>query len=314
VIEKRWSELVVSQDEGAAAMIGARQLIDALHTVDTRIWRKNLFQAATWREIRTSIGAVRTERYDVAIDFQGAIKSSLVARASDAAEVFGFSQPRESLAKLWYTNQVSATAAHVIDQNLQLASAIVRQPLAAESVALPRSAPAEHWCDGFLRERGLNHFVLLSPGSGWGAKCWPAERYADVAKRVQRAGLKSLINYGPGEEALANSVAAASDCAAETVSCNLVQLIALTRRASLFIGSDSGPMHLAAALRTPTLALFGPTDPARNGPYWKPSIVMRSDQSVTSYKHVAQADPGLHSITAEAVVAAAAQLLGVPIG
>jgi heptosyltransferase-1 len=82
----------------------------------------------------------------------------------------------------------------------------------------------------------------------------------------------------------------------------------------LFIGSDTGPMHLAAALKVPTVALFGPTDPARNGPYWTPSVVLRSDESVTSYKHVAQADIGLHSITVETAIAAASQVLGVPIG
>jgi len=313
VIERRWSELLISQDEGAATMFGSRTLIDALHTVDTRAWRKNLFQPATWRDIRTSVGVIRAERYSVAIDFQGAIKSALLARVSDAAEIFGFTQPRESAAKLWYTNQVNVTAAHVIDQNLQLASAIVRQPLMPERVELPHSARAEQWCDEFLRGRDLNHFVLMSPGSGWGAKCWPAERYAGVAKRLAGAGLKSLINYGPGEESLASAVATASIGSAETVSCSLAQLIALTRRASLFIGSDTGPMHLAAALKIPTVALFGPTDPARNGPYWKPSIVLRSEQSVTSYTHVAEADPGLHSISAGTVVAASAQLLGVPI-
>lgn len=314
VIEQRWSELLVSQDEGAATMFGTRPLIDALHTVDTRAWRKKFFQPATWWDIRTSVGVIRSEKYAVAVDFQGAIKSALLARVSDATEIFGFAEPRESAAKLWYTGQINATAAHVIDQNLQLASAIVRQPLAAEDVDLPRSAQAEQWCEGFLRQHDVMHFVLLSPGSGWGAKCWPAERYVEVAKRLHRAGLRSLINYGPGEEALANSVASASTGAAEAVSCNLAQLIALTRRASLFVGSDTGPMHLAAALKVPTVALFGPTDPARNGPYWKPSVVMRSDQSVTSYRHVPEADPGLHSITADAVIAASAQLLGVPIG
>jgi heptosyltransferase I len=314
VIERRWSELLISQDEGAATMFGSRPLINALHTVDTRAWRETLLQPATWRDIRTSVGVIRAEKYSAAIDFQGAIKSALLARVSDAGEIFGFTQPRERAATLWYTNQVKVTAVHVIDQNLQLASAIVRQPLAAESVELPRPAKAEQWCEDFLQGRGLNHFALLSPGSGWGAKCWPAERYAEVAKRLAGVGLKSLINYGPGEENLANAVVASSDGTAETASCDLAHLIALTRRASLFIGSDTGPMHLASALKIPTVALFGPTDPARNGPYWKPSIVLRSEQSVTSYKHVAAADPGLHSITSDAVVAAAAQLLGVPIG
>lgn len=314
VIERRWSELLVSQDEGAAAVSGAQPLINALHTVDTRAWRKRFLWPETWRDIRRSIGVVRAEKYEVGIDFQGAIKSALLARVSDAHEIFGFARPRESAAKLWYNSQVNATAVHVIDQNLQLASAVVRNRLAAEPVELPRSTEGESWCEQFLKRRGLVHFAILNPGSGWGAKSWPGERYAEVARRLQKAGIRSLINFGPGEEALAKSVAAVSEGSAEIVHCTLPQLIALTRRAALFIGGDTGPMHLAAALKVPTVALFGPTDPARNGPYWKPSVILRSEQSVTSYKHVAQADPGLHSIAVQSVVAAAAELLGVSIG
>jgi heptosyltransferase-1 len=237
-----------------------------------------------------------------------------MAKASGASEIVGFASPRERMATMWYTLQVQTTAAHVIDQNLQLASAVARRPLEAESVDLARSVAAEQWCDTHLWTRGLTQFAILNPGSGWGAKSWPGERYAEVAKRLQKVGLRSLINFGPGEEALAQGVAEASNGAAEAVNCNLAQLIALTRRAALFIGGDTGPMHLAAALRAPTVALFGPTDPARNGPYWTPSVILRSERSVTSYRHVAQADPGLHSITVDEVLAAAAKLTGVAIG
>lgn len=313
-IEQRWSELLLSQQDGAAAKIGDQPLVDAAHTVDTRAWRRKLFSFSTWREIRRAAGVIRTEKYRVAIDVQGAVKSALLARVSDATEVFGFAHPREGVAKLWYSSQVNATAAHVIDQNLQLASAVVRRPLAAESVDLPRSAQSESWCDQFTREHDLQRFALLNPGSGWGAKCWPSERYAELARRLHAVGMKSLINFGPGEETLARLVAEASSGAAIAVSCTLAQLIALTRRASLFVGGDTGPMHLAAALKVPTIALFGPTDPARNGPYWQPSAVLRNEQSVTSYKHVAQADPGLEAISVDTVLNAAAQLLGVPIG
>lgn len=312
-IEHRWSELLVSQG-ASEARAGDRPLVDAVHRVDTRAWRKNLLSVRTWREIGRAAGVVRAEKYRVAIDVQGAVKSSLVARLSGAAEVFGFAHPRESVAKLWYTSQVSATAAHVIDQNLQLASAVVRNPLAAETFDLPHSAESESWCEQFTKENNLNRFALLNPGSGWGAKCWPSQRYAEVAKRLHAVGMKSLINFGPGEEELARLVADASAGAALAVSCTLAQLIAVTRRAALFVGGDTGPMHLAAALKVPTIALFGPTDPARNGPYWQPSVVLRNEQSITSYKHVAQPDPGLNAIDVEAVLNAATQLLGVPIG
>ena len=92
---------------------------------------------------------------------------------------------------------------------------------------------------------------MLNPGAGWGAKQWPAERYGQVARQLAENGLKSLINFGPGEEDIASAVKAASGGAAETFTGSLTQLIALTRRARLFIGGDTGPMHLAAALEFP---------------------------------------------------------------
>jgi heptosyltransferase I len=152
--------------------------------------------------------------------------------------------------------------------------------------------------------------VLLNPGAGWGAKQWPAELYGEVAAQLAEDGLKVLINFGPGEEDLARVVENSSGGAAETFTGSLTQLIALTRRARLFIGGDTGPMHLAAALRVPVVAIFGPTDPARNGPFATRRIVLRSPASTTSYSHTFQPDESLLEITAAQVVAAARQLLG----
>src|SRR6185369_11780448 len=101
----------------------------------------------------------------------------------------------------------------------------------------------------------------------WKAKEWPTSKFGVVATELSRLGIASLINFGPGEERIAEEVRAASNGVAIPFACDLSQLIALTRRASLFIGGDTGPIHLAAALNVPVVALFGPTDPARNGPY-----------------------------------------------
>ena len=141
-----------------------------------------------------------------------------------------------------------------------------------------------------LKERGIQDFALLNPSAGWGAKQWPAERYGQVAKQLAEAGVKSLINFGPGEEDTARAVEAASGGSAEMFTGSLTQLIALTRRARLFIGGDTGPMHLAAALSIPVVGIFGPTDPARNGPFGTRNIVLRSPSSTTSYKHWDQPD------------------------
>jgi heptosyltransferase I len=174
---------------------------------------------------------------------------------------------------------------------------------------LPRDPAAEQECDRRLNARGIQTFALLNPGAGWGAKQWPAERYAQVATQLAEDGLKSLINFGPGEEDLAGAVEAASNGAAQTLTGSLTELIALTRRARLFIGGDTGPMHLAAALGVPVVAIFGPTDPARNGPFGTRSIVLRSALSSTSYHHTSRADQGLLEISSAQVLAAARQLL-----
>ena len=156
---------------------------------------------------------------------------------------------------------------------------------------------------------GWRGFAILNPGAGWGAKRWPAERYGEVAKVLAQDGLCSLINHGPGEEELAAAVEAASAGAARKISCSVSELIALTRRARLFIGGDTGPMHLAAALKIPVVAIFGPTNPARNGPFGTRSIVLRSASSMTDHARRREPEQGLLEITADEVVAAARKLL-----
>jgi heptosyltransferase-1 len=151
---------------------------------------------------------------------------------------------------------------------------------------------------------------LLNPGAGWGAKQWPAERYGYVAKQLSASGMNCLVNFGPKEEELAKQVEHESSGTAQTVQCSITELIALTRRASLFIGGDTGPMHLAASLNVPVVAIFGPTDPARNGPFGVRNVVLRNDASATSYSHKKESDEGLMQISAEEVLNAAKQLLG----
>ncbi len=312
-IERRWAELLMSS-EGGTATSSRHNLVDSVHVVDTHGWRKHPFRTSTINEVRSALGSLRSQQYTIAIDIQGASKSALIAKFSQARSVYGFASPREHLATIFYSTKVKAHAAHVVDQNFELCSEAVHQPLTASEFDLPRLAAAEQWCETNLREIASNKFAILNPGSGWGAKCWPPERFAEVARRLSASGIASIVNYAPSEEKLAYSLAKLSGGTARPIFATIPHLIALTRRASLFIGGDTGPLHLAATLRIPVVALFGPTDPARNGPYGTRSITLRSERSVTSYSHVAAPDPGLQSITADDVVSAAAQLLGVTIG
>jgi heptosyltransferase-1 len=195
---------------------------------------------------------------------------------------------------------------------MSLVEALANRKLTPPAVDLPRDEAAERHADALLRQYGLKQFALMNPGAGWGAKQWPADRYGAVARALAERGIGTLVNFGPGEGILARAVEATSDGSAQGVSCSLSQLIALTRRACLFVGGDTGPLHLAAALGLPVVALFGPTNPARNGPFTERSIVLRSPESVTSHARHKEPEQGLLQINADQVIAAANKLLGTP--
>ena len=308
VVEERWAELLCTLPEPRSGPRSPRRpLVDTVHTVNTKLWRNSLLSAQTWEQIGAGLSQLRAQRYEVAVDFQGAVRSALLARWSGAPVVYGAAQPRENVASMFYTRQVIARGGHIVEQNLSLAEAVAHHPLEIPEVEFPHDPVAEQKCEERLQDIG--NFVLLNPGAGWGAKQWPAERYGYVARRLAEDGLKSLINFGPGEESLVRAVESASEGAAQGIACSLTELIALTRRARLFIGGDTGPMHLAAALTIPVVAIFGPTNPARNGPFGTRSIVLRSPTSPTTHSRRAQPDPGMLEIISDEVVAAARKLL-----
>jgi heptosyltransferase-1 len=201
----------------------------------------------------------------------------------------------------------------VIEQNLSVARSVSGQSAATLAPDIsgdfPHDPQAEARVGQRLAEDGIGEFAVLNPGAGWGAKRWPAERYGEVARKVADQGVRSILNYGPGEEELVREAEAASGGTTLSMNCTITELIALTRRARLFIGGDTGPLHLAAALRVPVVAIYGPTDPARNGPYETRSIVLRNAESVTSHARRAEAEEGLLGIGSEAVVGAARELL-----
>jgi heptosyltransferase I len=319
LIEGRWAELLCAPEtakRGCRSM--GRPLVDEVHTVNLKRWEKSLFAISTAQQIATVWNDVRGAGYDVAIDLQGAMRSAVLARWSGAGVVYGAADPRESPASLWYTRKAVARGRHVIEQNFSVVETFLqsagvqlpRKALAAEAACyLPRDAEAEQRIEQRLLECGVREFAILNPGAGWGAKCWPVERYGEVARELVAEGLKSILNYGPGEEELVRAAEAASGGAALAMRCTITELIALTRCARLFVGGDTGPLHLAAAMRVPVVAIFGPTDPARNGPYGTRSVVLRGD-SVTTHERRSEPDDGLLRIESEAVAAAARKLLG----
>lgn len=310
LIEERWAELLCPPGTPRRGTRSPqRPLVDWVHAVNLRTWRKSLLSVHTIQQVAQVWNDVRSARYDVAVDLQGAIRSAVLARWSAARVVYGAAEPRESPASIWYSRPTLARAAHVIEQALSLAEAVARTKLMAPRAELPRDPETERQIDQRLSDAHIRDFAILNPGAGWGAKCWPPERYGQVAKALSADGIRSIINYGPGEEALARETEAACEGAGVAITCSLTELIALTRRAQLFVGGDTGPLHLAAALRIPVVAIFGPTDPARNGPYGTRNIVLRNPASPTTHKRCSQPDEGLLAISVEAVVSAARSLL-----
>jgi len=312
LIEERWAELLCTlPTPRSGARSAQRPLVDIIHTVSLKRWRSSLLSNQTWERIAAGLSDLRAVGYDVAIDLQGAMRSAILARWSRAPVVYGAAQPRENLASMWYTRKVITQSTHVIEQYAELAEALIGRTATIPSAVFPYDPLAEEAVDRRLRKSGITEFAILNPGAGWGAKQWPAGRYGEVAKVLAQSGLKSIINFGPGEETLARAAESTSDHTAEALSFSISELMALVRRARLFIGGDTGPLHLAAALAVPVAAIYGPTDPARNGPFGTRSIVLRHPKSPNTLSHHTQPDPGILEITSDAVIAAAQQLLGV---
>jgi heptosyltransferase I len=310
LIEERWAELLCAPGTPRrGARSAQRPLADWVHTVNLAGWRKSLFMIPTIERIARLWNDVRGARYDVAIDLQGAMRSAVLARWSGARVVYGSTEPRESPASLWFTRTAIPRGAHVIEQTLSVAEALVGRKLSAPRVEFPRDSEAEKRIEQRLSDAGVREYAILNPGAGWGAKRWPAARYGQVARTLAAFGVRSIVNYGPGEENLAREAADASEGAAAALKTTISELITLTRRAKLFVGGDTGPLHLAAALRVPVVAIFGPTDPARNGPYGTRCIVLRNPASPTTHARKAQPDEGMLEIGVEAVVDAARTLL-----
>ncbi len=316
LVEENWSELLTARGHkpDPLSLSPPKPVVNLIHTVNTKRWRKRLLQPETVKEIHGDFKRLRETHYDIALDFQGNAKSSIAGWLSSAPEMAGYVDPRESIARLFYKHTFARHGEHVIEQNHQLAKEVLAAllpggelPLVAPQ--LPCDPVAQRWVDEQIKILGIASYAVVTPGAGWGAKQWPPQRFGEVAQGLAKHNLRTLVNTAPGEEPLAQAVVDASNGSAFSIKCTIGQLIALTRRARMFIGGDTGPLHLAAALGIPVVAIFGPTDPARTGPYGSQAIALRSPESETTFSHRAEPEQGLLKITAKEVIAAARHLL-----
>jgi heptosyltransferase I len=309
-IDPRWSDLLqIAGDPNDLSQIEGRHdpkvMVDRWYSVATGAWKRSPLARGTLREIDVLRRVLKSERFDVCVDMQGAVKSAAVGRMAGAKVFAGLAEPRERVARWLYKQQVPVSAEHVVAQGCELLGAAVGETLEPARVRLPINEVDERWADETI---GQEQFYLISPTAGWGAKMWPPERYGEVAMALGRRGVQVLVNAAPGGDSVADRVVAASDRFARAVPCSVGQLIALTRRASTVVGGDTGPLHLAAALGRPVVGIYGPTSPVRNGPYGTRSLVLRDAESVTSHKRVKEPEAGMLKIGVAEVVEAAREV------
>ena len=314
VIDPRWMPLLQAKGgENVPTGDPARPIVDRVHPVPTQAWKKDPLTTTTARGIVLLGRELRAGSYDLCVDMQGLIRSSLVGRMSGAPRYVGRMKPRETAARLLYKTKVETFSPHVIDQGCELLGAAIGSELIAGPVPLPVDAVAEAWADAFL-ERTLppdlcKRFAFFAPTAGWGAKQWPRDRYGALSIALAEAGYATLVNAYRSDDPTALEVVSESLGCAVAAPSTMAQMIALERRASLVIGGDTGPVHLAMALGTPVVGLYGPTDPARTGPYGGHSRVLRHTSSIVDHSRHDVTEVGLQRITTAEVVAAALDLL-----
>jgi heptosyltransferase I len=288
----RWTELVASS--GLA----------------TEIWAVDSRNLSSVREV---VRKLRSLRWDAAIDYQGLWKAAFLPFFGGIGRRIGFSSAtvREYGVPILYTERVNARSVHVAEQNGELSvRAGAKQGIGKFALRLNEDDATRVKCD--LKKQGISRYVVLSPGGGWRSKCWPVDRFGALCEKISsELGLPCIVNYGPGEKELAEAVQ--SKCgggSSVAYDGEPGPLMALLKNAECIIGGDTGPLHLAVALGTPAVALFGPTDPRRNGPFPPGDIVLRDASAATTYSRSNQTDPSLLALSVESVFEAVKIRLG----
>ena len=244
-----------------------RELLDLVPIIDRRI----AIDTNSAGSLLEAVRELRKSRYDVALDLQGLLKSAVLARLSGAERVIGFSTPllRERLAGFFYTETAGVAATHVIKKNLSLLKAVDVPHATIEFPLEVRSSGIATVARQRLGIRDGDPFAIINPSAAWPNKRWPPVYFSEVAAALKaRHGLSSIVLWGPGEERLAQDVVdAAQGAAAVSPPTTLADLASLTKAAAIMVSGDTGPLHVAGAVGTPLVGIYGPTDPERNGPW-----------------------------------------------
>jgi lipopolysaccharide heptosyltransferase I len=295
-----------------ALLLDGNPHLDRILVLDTLEWREHLTSSSTWNEIGIGVSELRRTVYSAALDFQGLWKSAVVAWLSRAQERIGFAERRlrEPSAAVLYTQRVSPREhVHVIEENLAMVERLGARTRRWQ-FPLPWNDEDDAYVDNQLAALGAENLIIINPGGGWRSKCWSPENYAALIRRLADAWHDQILLTGSPSEAplIGKILQNAGAQQARYIPTTLVQFIALARRARLFIGGDTGPLHLAAAVGTPIVGIYGPTDPVRNGPF-APADIALSNQGPISHTRRGANPEYLSGIPVESVVAAVQERL-----
>ncbi|HIA32182.1 MAG TPA: lipopolysaccharide heptosyltransferase I [Nitrospinaceae bacterium] len=263
-------------EESFQDLIKCNPDLDEVIPVRTKFWRKNL-NTKSWNEICQTRKLLKEHRFDWTFDLQGLIKTGFIARMTGAPNRAGFHRDncREKI-NAWFNNKPSqylSAGEHIVDRCLSQLSVLGDFQSQVE-FSIPIRAEDEHISEAFMKKNnklGEKPIAGINPGAGFPTKLWSVERYAQLADRLtEELGFSVLLTWGPGEEEMVRNIADSmkqqSWIAPATT---IAESIGLYKKLSLFVGSDSGPFHICWALGVPTVSVWGPTDPNRNGAYSK---------------------------------------------
>ena len=257
--------------KGLEGLLEGHPMIDKLIIINKDLW-KNLSRAGnTLKEIRNLYRHLRHEKYDIVADLQGLLRSGLITRATDAPLRLGFQEAREG-SRLFYTKRVKGgREIHAVERYMKMAGEL---GCADHEMVFPLPV---HDKAGNAAEKlaEAGPYAVLVPGARWKTKIWPAESFGKVASMLP---LMSVIVGAAADRAIADRVVSHSGKKARSLAgeTSLGELIEIMRHAEVVMTNDSGPMHIAAALNIPVIAIFGPTSPKRTGPYGAGHIVLQS--------------------------------------
>lgn len=282
---------------------GVRRLL----RFDTLGWRKRMQSSGTLREVADAIHSLREDRFDAVIDFQGLLKTAILSRLCRSPRRIGYAKGshREPGAGLFYTEEVPLPeTGHAIEECLALVARLGARANAWQ-FPLPQIPEDKKYIDSRLAEMGVEKFILIIPGGGWMAKRWPPRDYAALTKMLAAdSGADIVLSGSPAEEGDIRVILRGANCErTHYVPTTLGQYLALARRTSLFIGGDTGPMHLAAAVGAPIVAIMGPTSAMRNGPFSSEDIVLSNGEPVNHTRR-GRSQKYLEGISARDVLAA----------